>query len=518
MASARRNDQGRSEMIDTKLASRAVGLFSLLLLLVCVAGCGEDDPGPAPIVAPTAPANLQATALTYSTVELTWQDQSTNEEGFKILRGPDAGSVAEVASVDAGVTSYIDHDLDDSTAYYYRVDAYNSVGSTPTVPGAAATTYLKRSYQLIDRFMGTGAAILGGNNLPPLETGLFAPVDLTWGPDGKAYVVDWQNHLVRVFDGTLVHNLTGVGGETSEAPAGLADTSKFNHPTHVAFDPQGNLILSAWHNSKIMRMDMSTRWIAPICGTGARCWDGDAERPAGPALLNLPVSTAFDSQGNMYILDMANQRIRVVDLFGNINTVLGATATQACTTSCPGPIVGTLCVFAPSYAGDEGPAIDARIGMPVGQMGDPSGRLETDSNGNIYIADALNHRVRMIDGAGIIHTIAGNGTQTSLDYSNAGDDGPATDATLSYPSDIAVDSEGNVFIADTRNNCVRMVDTNGTIRRIAGVGGQNNNGSTGDGGNPRDAKLYRPYGVALDADENLYIADTRNNVIRVVYK
>lgn len=490
-------------MINKRVGSFAARLLLVLSLFAFSSGC-EDETGPTPVTEPAAPANLQATALTYATVGLAWEDQSTNEVGFRIMRGVTADNVVEVATVGAGVMAYLDSGLDDTTAYYYRVHSYNEKGNSASYASAAATTFLKQTYALIERFMGTGVALLGADGLPPLETDLYLPIDVTWGPDGKAYVVDWNNHVIRVYDGSVCRYLTGVGGETGEALAGLADTVKFNHPTHVSFDPLGNIIITAWHNSKIMKMDPGSRWIEPICGTGARCWDSDDERPAGPALLNLPVASVFDQTGRMFILDMANQRIRVVDEFGNINTVLGSSATRQCATcSCS--------VFLPSYFGDEGPAVDARIAMPVGQQGDPSGRIEIDSNDNLYIADALNNRVRMIDGAGIIHTIAGTGVPEF-----SGDDGQATDAALFYPSDVAIDSQGNIFIADTRNHCVRKVDTNGVITTIAGKGGEQ--GNTDGGGDPKQARFYRPFGVALDADENLYIADTRNSLIYVVYK
>lgn len=486
-----------------RLTRAALAWSSAALFLVALSTGCDDESGPEPITKPAAPGSVAASALSYSSVGITWDDLSSNEDGFRIFRGTSADVVAEVATVGAGATSYTDTGLVDTTEFFYRVHAYNSVGNSDAYGAASATTFLKRPYSLIKTYMGTGVCYLNVDGLPRLETSLCSPVDLTFGPDGRAYVIDWNSHVVRVCDGNTVESLIGVGGEIGDAKDGLADTTRLNHPTHIAFDPAGNLILSAWHNSKVMRMDLTTRLLTTIAGTGARCWGGDGG-PAAAALLNLPVSAAFDASGNMYILDMANQRVRVVDTGGMISTILGGTAFAQ------NPL-DPCSVFLGAYLGDDGPAADARVNLPVGQMGDPGGRLEI-ADGNVYIADSQNHRVRMIDGGGTVHTIAGNGL---AGFSGDGDD--AKLAQLFYPSDIAIDADGNVFIADTRNECVRMVDAaTGKITTIAGQGGVGGYG--GDNGDPKQALLDRPYGVALDADGNLYIADSRNNRIRVVYK
>jgi sugar lactone lactonase YvrE len=349
---------------------------------------------------------------------------------------------------------------------------------------------LKPEYSVIQTWMGTGLAALGEDGKPPLETSLYFPQDLTWGPDGLAYVADWNNHRIRRLkaDGT-VETIIGTG-QLGDAPAGPAENISLNHPTHISFDPQGRLILSAWHNSKVMRMNLSTDWIEPICGTGGRAFGGDGG-PAVDAVLNLPVDTAFDSQGRMYISDQANQRIRMVDQNGNIHTVVGN---------------GT-----PGFGGDEGPAADAELHYPVGQAAWPTGKIMIDSDDNIYIPDTGNQRLRMVDNKGIIHTIAGNGTRGF-----AGDGGPAVDAELNNPSDVDMDQEGNIYIVDTFNHCIRKVDTNGIITTFAGQGEEH--GFAGDGGSPARALLFRPAGIAFDRDDNAYIADQGNHRIRVVWK
>ena len=265
---------------------------------------------------------------------------------------------------------------------------------------------------------------------------------------------------------------------------------ELNHPTHVSFDPLGHLILSAWHNSKVMRMDLTTGWIEPICGTGDRAFGGDGG-PAADAVLDLPAATAFDSQGRMYIADQANQRIRMVDQNGMIHTFAGN---------------GT-----PGFGGTKAPPPTREFHFPVGQAAWPTGKIVIDSHDNIYIPDSGNHRLRMIDAQGIIHTIAGTGVQGF-----AGDGGPALEAELNNPADVDVDKEGNVYVVDMFNHCIRKIDTNGIITTIAGQGQVH--GFAGDGGLPTEALLDRPAGIAFDKDENLYIADQGNHRIRVVWK
>ncbi len=344
-------------------------------------------------------------------------------------------------------------------------------------------------YAVINTLIGTGEAGKGAEGIGPLETALYLPQDLTFGPDGLPYILDWNNHRVRVLEGGLMRTVIGTG-ELGDAPAGQALEIGLNHPTHISFDPQGDLILSAWHNSMILRMDFDTRYIEPIVGDGARLYRGDGG-PANEAWVNLPSATAFDAAGRMYISDQENQRVRRVDTNNIISTYVG--------TGVPG------------FSGDGGLSTAAQIFAPVSQAAPPTSRIAIDSNGNLYLADSSNNRIRKIDTNGIITTVAGDGF-TGF----GGDGGPAIEASLSLPTDIAVDGQGNLFIADTFHSCIRKVDTNGIITTFAGQCGLS--GYEGDGGRPAEAKLDRPYGIAFDSAGNLYIADTHNHRIRVVLK
>lgn len=392
----------------------------------------------------------------------------------------------------------------------------SACGETPTGPSGL--------YGRIETFAGTGDAGKGPEEAPLLQALFYLPQDLTYGPDGRLYILDWNNHRVRVTTTASVLTQTRqrnpryrgddakdsvttlIGtGELGDAPAGRAREIGLNHPTHISFDPLGRLILTAWHNSMILRYDFATDYIEPICGTGERTYSGDGG-PAALATINLPSATAFDPFGRMYISDQENQRIRMIDLDGTIHTIVGTGE--------------------PGFSGDGGPADQAQIWAPVSQAAPPTSRIATDEFGNLYLADTYNNRIRKVDAAtGIITTIAGNAARnigSIADYTSppeprdSEDGADALDVSLYWPCDVAIDSEGRVFIADTFNHCVRYIDLDSALYTAAGQCGKS--GDTGDGGPPQSALLNRPYGIELDADDNLYIADTRNHRIRLVRK
>jgi sugar lactone lactonase YvrE len=392
---------------------------------------------------------------------------------------------------------------------------------------------------VICSFLGNGEAGLGEDGMPPLEVSLYLPQDLAFGPDGRPYVVDWNNHRIRTIDEDgHVQTVIGTGylGDATDGPA--RDVS-LNHPTHITFDDQDRMLVSAWHNSKVMRYDPESEELVTLCGTGGREYGGDGG-PADKAILDLPVATAFDAQGRMLIMDQANQRIRRVDEQGVIDTVVGpskelepvpAGLSRVCTTNAmTGAEQCKLCLEADAedpmcaarkpqgFAGDGGPGTEALMYLPFGQQGYPAGRMELGPDGALYFCDTGNHRVRVLGEDGVVTTVAGSGP-AEFDRRFAGgydgDGGPATEALLRNPSDLAVAPSGQLYIADTFNSCVRKVDEDGEISTVAGKCGER--GFEGDGEPAEDALLNRPYGVALDEDGNLYIADTHNHRIRVVY-
>lgn len=339
---------------------------------------------------------------------------------------------------------------------------------------------------VIRTIAGNGLAGYDGDGRDPLSTAFYLPQDLTVGPDRLLYLVDWNNHRLRRIRDGKVETIAGTG-ELGDAEDGDALYVQFNHPTNVAFDRQGRMLIAAWHNSLVKRMDFTTGRIENVAGTGARAFGGDGG-PANQASLDLPSSVACDSQGNILVSDQANYRIRLIDPDGVIHTICG--------TSVPG------------YSGDGGPAILAQLRAPKGQAAPPTGRIALDAMDQIYIADTGNHAIRLIDRAGIIHTIAGTG-----EPGYSGDGGPASSAQLNTPSDVAVGRDGSVYVADTMNNAIRRIRPDGIIETIAGNGAQ---GFGGDGGPATEAQLDRPYGVEVAPNGHVLIADTHNHRFRVV--
>ncbi|MDA0745380.1 MAG: FG-GAP-like repeat-containing protein [bacterium] len=285
---------------------------------------------------------------------------------------------------------------------------------------------------------------------------------------------------------------TVAGGGTQEAENIPATDLALNQPRGVAVDTAGNTYIADAFNNRIRRVDAQTGLITTVAGTGSAGFSGDGG-PATEAQLSTPQSVAVDANGNLYIADSGNRRIRRVDAAtGTITTIAGT---------------GIL-----GFSGDGGPATDAQFGEIVA--------LILDSQNRLYVSDGLdgqgrgNNRVRRIDSAtGIVTTIAGSG-----DFSFGGDGGPATEAGMTVEG-IALDSEGNLYISDFNNLRIRRVDAQtGIVTTVAGIGPDifGEGGYEGDGGPATEARLNAPTGVAIDANGNLYIADTVNHRIRAV--
>lgn len=385
------------------------------------------------------------------------------------------------------------------------------------------------------------------------------------GPDGKLYYIDWNNHMVRVWNPKTLKTDTIAGtGEIGDlGSGGPAIQARMNHPTDLHFLSDGSLLIAAWHNSKIKRIDLATGILTDSCGTGGRAFAGDGG-PAAKAVLDLPASVVSDGKGNLLLLDQANQRIRMIDDKDVITTVLGdrwmtdtakkdgkplqddkgyfldCTNTPAAdsdkfqvvkTTGADGTIsykrflndVGKEVAQAipipnkcSGFKGDGGAMAEAAIGMQFSQSAIPNGRIHYDiANDVLYIADSMNHRVRKVDmKTKVITTVAGSGDgKAAAGYS--GDGGPATEAKLNTPVDIDMLPDGTLLIADLFNSCIRAVAKDGKISTFAGQCGKK--GFSGDGGGATTALLNRPYGVSVDAKTGtVYIADTNNNRIRSV--
>ncbi len=291
--------------------------------------------------------------------------------------------------------------------------------------------------------------------------------------------------VVAVFTPGVVTTLAGTGAATSSGNGGLATSATINAPGGtVARDSSGNIYVPDTNGNQV-RMVTPEGIISTIAGSllGTTGYTGDGG-PATSATLNAPRGIAIDSSGNIFILDSGNFVVRKINTNGIISTY-----------------AGTYSTLAPKDTGDGGPATSATINVPRG--------IAVDTSGNLYIAVNGGHAIRKVSTTGIITTVAGTG---SAGYTGNG--GGANVARLNTPNGVAVDLEGNLYIADTGNTVVRKVTASTGI--ISLVAGTNVAGYSGDGGLAVSAKLSGPRTIAVDASGSVYIGDTANNVIRKV--
>jgi hypothetical protein len=376
--------------------------------------------------------------------------------------------------------------------------------------------------------------------LVALEAKMALVQDTLTAPDGTIYILDWNNHRIRRLD--TDGNLSWVAGR-GELGGDLDDPANgdFNHPTNIIFDASGeNILIAAWHNSKIRQLSLATGMIVDTCGDGKRAYWGD-EGSAMTASLDLPASLAWDPDGNLIIMDQANQVLRMVDPTGDIHLLAGRCVIDAPSPGGPGPcpdgVEPTQCppgpagevsgkytcgdpaMFCskpctPGYSGDDIPATELRMSQPFGQSAPPAGRIAYGPDGNLYFADTGNHLIRMIDADGMVRRVAGQPPVDGVKQGGySGDGGPAIDAQLNFPVDIAFGDDGTMYVSDVYNHCIRAIDPDGNIRTAVGQCGVR--GFDGDGGAPEEALLNIPFGVEF-VNGKLIVADTGNSVIRTI--
>jgi uncharacterized protein (TIGR03437 family) len=331
---------------------------------------------------------------------------------------------------------------------------------------------------------GNGSGTFSGDGGSAAIASLSYPRALAIDSSGNLYISDVGNQRIRQVSRTgIVSTVAGNGIAGYSGDGGLAVNASLSAETGLALDPSGNLYIADAHNMRV-RMVTPNGIISTVAGTGVQGFSGDGG-PATSATLNVPASVMF-SNGNLYIADSSNQRIRKVSSNGTITTVAGSGG--------PG-----------GFSGDGGPATSAALNFPLG--------MAMDGLGNLYFADGGNNCVRRIAPNGVITTVAGNGNGTGGFF---GDQGPATSATLNIPEDVAIDVANNLLIADSANNRIRkVVVSSGVISTVAGITG---NGFSGDGGPATQAELNFPWGVTTDATGDVYIGDRVNNRVRIVYE
>ena len=367
----------------------------------------------------------------------------------------------------------------------------NAIGTTALYGlGSAPQTAIYPG--IITTYAGTGAwSYFGDSDQPALASSFRSPQGLAIDTAGNVYIADSMNHVVREVSVSTGFINTVAGMPLSpgySGDGGQATQARLNTPTAVAVDGAGNIYIADSLNHAIRKVSTLTGVITTVAGSGHASPGVDGFGDGGPATQAAlgPTDIAVDASANLYIADTSHGLIRRVDTLSGIITAVAGGGTGG----------------GSDGFGDDGPATQAVLNNPTG--------IAVDLAGNLYIADAGNNLVRFVNSAsGIIRVIAGTG---SPGYS--GDLAPAASAQLSNPSRLCVDAAGNVYIADSGNNVIRQVlAASGKINTISGNG---TSAYYGDGGVSTDASLANPSAIALDEFANLYIADERNNVIRVV--
>lgn len=336
-------------------------------------------------------------------------------------------------------------------------------------------------YRKIITIAGTGGTGgYGGDGFTATAGTFNGPHNVAVDNTGNVFIVDYFNFRVRKIKKTTNTIVTFAGnGISGNSGDGTAATNGEINPQGVTTDFRGNVyIADNVHN--VIRKVNNLNIISTYAGTGVQGYFGD-NGSALSAEFNAPFGLACDRRGNLYVADAGNHVVRMIDTFGVITTIAGD---------------GNA-----GYSGDGFGALTARLDSPYAVAVAPSGA--------VIIADHNNNVVRVVDASGIINTLAGNGV-----YAYSGDGGLAINASFKYPTGVAVDTAGNVYISDSYNNVIREVDATGVINTVVGNGWP---GFGGDLGGPLGANLFHPYGVAVDTFGSIYIADANNQRVRKVY-
>ena len=408
----------------------------------------------------------------------------------------------------------------------------------------------------IDRVAGSGRAGRGGDGGPALDAELDVGCGVAVDAASNVYIAsEWGNNVRRVDIKTgLIELFAGLDARLYPAEQGTsrpypgsnvsllgyhgdggpASGAAFHNPEHLAFDSRGDLYVCDNFNHRIRKIDMGSGAITTIMGTGWPSSSGDGG-PAVEAGLLLPDSLFIDVQDNIYVGEKYGYRVRKIDAAtGTVTTVVGTgvpgfgeegllgpeTTCNACEAGlwadpdgtvfwgdqsgrlrrCDGATGIVTTVFGGTGVGDGGPAADAFLSGPGG--------LCASSDGTVYIADEWSHRVRAIEPrSGLVRTVAGDGAKAY-----GGENGPATDAYVSNPFDVSLDSLGRLVIAEKMGGFLRRVDEDGVIRVIAGSGLQLDRG---DGGPALNACFYQVRAVAHDAEDNIYVGDDIGRIRRI---
>lgn len=344
-----------------------------------------------------------------------------------------------------------------------------------------------------------------GDGLDRRETELYWTMDMRFASNGTIWFIDWNNHLVRRIDDDKVTTVVGwvdpifpgdgLSGPAERMPAGVVGTDvKLNHPTDLVETDDGKILVMAWHNHKLREIDPSNNHVRIVAGGGGGfAGDGMVVTDVAPlSLFKQPKALERAPNGDLYILDQQNFRVRKIEKATGMLSTIAGNGMQG-------------------FDGDGGPALSAKLNFEAGSNPEPSGGLALKGN-TLYIADTLSNRVRAMNlETGMIDTIAGTGEEGF-----SGDGGAATSARLAHPRDLEIGPEGDLYIADTDNNRIRAIDASGNIRTVAGSGVLGLDDE--EGLLATEMMLARPFGIEFSPEGDLYISDTINSRIVKVTK
>lgn len=356
--------------------------------------------------------------------------------------------------------------------------------ATGVVGGATRSIQLHVSRGIISTYAGTGAQGYTGDGGPATSAMVRNPDGVGVASDGTLYIADTGNDVIRKVDFItgVITTVVGTGTAGSTGDGGPATLARLNGPQDVFVAANGDLYIADTGNRKVRKVTAATGVITTVIGDGTSGNTGDGG-PATAARLNSPRGVAVAANGDIYVSDRPNDRIRKVTAATGIINAYAGTGTAG-------------------YTGDGGAATSARLRTPEG--------ITLDPNGDLYIADTGNDVVRKVTAAtGVITTFAGTGTGGFL-----GDGGPATSARLNAPEAVDLGPMGDLFIADTANSRVRRVQSgSGVITTVAGNG---TSGFSGDGGPATSARIATPGGIAVSSTGVYYIGDRGNDRVRKV--
>lgn len=383
-------------------------------------------------------------------------------------------------------------------------------------PGSAACPETPGT---ICNWAGTGQAGFFGEGVDRRDAWLYFPMDIVFSPYGDPVLADWNNHKLRLIrEDDTITTIMGTDFLGDGDPQRLDATVKgapgldvnLNHPTQQRYFTDGTLLSASWHTHKLRTWDPATGITHVYLGSLPE-FNGDNWEDASEALLNQPSQVEIDAAQNVYIVDMRNERVRVLDTAQwTINTLAGNGDKD--------------------YCGEGGPARDACLSFPKTANPEPGGSIAfSPDQSELYVADTENHVIRVVDLATLTIELYAGAPATPDDV-----DGDRLAARFRFPRDLEMSPDGILYVADSDNNKVRAIDTGtGQVTTVVGTGepscaedGRPQNvprtceaqKTGGDGGSALDATLYRPFAVALDLDGNLVVSDTFDHRLRIVYR